>query len=57
MTVLACGTHLSPDAGRLFGIKGFVDFLSDFNWAIELMQDGKDTSGHIERCALGDAFR
>ena len=57
MTLLARGTHLSPDAGRLFGINGFVDFLSDFNWAIELMRDGKDASGHIKRCALGDAFR
>ncbi len=57
MTLLARGTHLSPDAGRLFGINGFVDFLSDFNWAIELMRDGKDASGHMKRWAPGDAFR
>ncbi|CAJ0834542.1 12393_t:CDS:2 [Entrophospora sp. SA101] len=42
--------HISPDVGRIFSTDGVVDFyISEPQWAIELLIDGIDMKRHHER--------
>jgi hypothetical protein len=42
-----------PDVGTVFGTAGYVDFYVNINdgwdWAIELVRDGKDLHQHQEK--------
>ncbi|CAG8789687.1 17156_t:CDS:2 [Dentiscutata erythropus] len=49
--------HISPDVGRIFATDGVVDFyISEPQWAIELLIDGKDMKRHHERFQDGGKY-
>ncbi|KAG9307649.1 hypothetical protein G9A89_023214 [Geosiphon pyriformis] len=42
--------HISPDVGKIFAVDGAVDFyISEPQWAIELLIDGTDLKKHHQR--------
>jgi hypothetical protein len=49
--VLPLDTFISPDVGTYWGSKGYLDFFVDDgrSWAIELLRDGENASGHKSR--------
>ena len=48
------GMNLSPDVGRLFPTNGLVDFyITEPQWAIELLIDGVELKEHHERFQEG----
>ena len=46
--------YCSPDVGRIFGTKGFLDFYVDRSrkWGVELVRDGDKLKEHAERFGL-----
>ncbi|CAB4415225.1 unnamed protein product [Rhizophagus irregularis] len=49
--------HISPDVGRIFATDGVVDFyISEPQWAIELLIDGIDMKRHHERFQDGGRY-
>ncbi|RIA87642.1 hypothetical protein C1645_776802 [Glomus cerebriforme] len=49
--------HISPDVGRMFATDGVVDFyISELQWAIELLIDGIDMKRHHERFQDGGRY-
>ncbi|KAF0443885.1 crinkler family protein [Gigaspora margarita] len=49
--------HISPDVGRIFATDGIVDFyISESQWAIELLIDGIDMKRHHERFQDGGKY-
>ncbi|CAG8466832.1 9849_t:CDS:2 [Cetraspora pellucida] len=49
--------HISPDVGRIFATDGVVDFyISEPQWAIELLIDGIDMKRHHERFQDGGKY-
>ncbi|CAJ0908723.1 9418_t:CDS:2, partial [Entrophospora sp. SA101] len=49
--------HISPDVGRIFSTDGVVDFyISEPQWAIELLIDGIDMKRHHERFQDGGRY-
>jgi hypothetical protein len=51
---LPYGIHLSPDVGHVFEVDGFIDFyITELQWAIELLIDGNDLKEHYERFQKG----
>ena len=48
------GIYISPDVGHIFSVDGFVDFyITELQWAIELVIDGNDLKGHHDRFQKG----
>jgi hypothetical protein len=41
-----------PDAGAIYGSRGFLDFYIDGEWGFELLRDGDKLQGHIDRFDL-----
>ncbi|RHZ89752.1 hypothetical protein Glove_11g54 [Diversispora epigaea] len=49
--------HISPEVGRMFATDGIVDFyISEPQWAIELLIDGVDMKRHHERFQDGGRY-
>ncbi|CAG8490918.1 270_t:CDS:2 [Ambispora leptoticha] len=49
--------HISPDVGKIFAVDGAVDFyISEPQWAIELLIDGSDLKRHHERFQDGGTY-
>eukprot|EP00243_Klebsormidium_subtile_P007512 TRINITY_DN334_c0_g2_i1.p1 TRINITY_DN334_c0_g2~~TRINITY_DN334_c0_g2_i1.p1 ORF type:complete len:912 (-),score=194.33 TRINITY_DN334_c0_g2_i1:256-2991(-) len=49
---------ISPDVGRLYGSNGYLDFLlgTPLLWAVEIMREGKDPDGHLDRFIQGGRY-
>jgi len=56
-SILRGKQKISPEFGRLWGIKGRIDFIvnSDLNYGFELLRDGKNLTGHTDRTVEGHA--
>ena len=52
---LPSNIYISADVGAYWGSNGFLDFWIDdeHSWAIELLRDGSDASGHKNRLERG----
>ena len=50
--------YISPDAGTCWGLNGYLDFWVDNNrnWAIELLRDGSNASGHKDHFEEGGTY-
>ena len=58
LTVLPVGSWLSPDAGKLLGAGGFLDFyLTPYLWGFEISRDGDRLNAHLDRFKEGGLYR
>lgn len=58
LTVLPMGSWLSPDAGKLLGAGGFLDFyLTPYLWGFEISRDGSRLKAHLDRFKEGGLYQ